>query len=427
MKKLLLLVILSLPSAYLLSQYSETKHTSIHGTADSVDDEYIAAFVDELLAKVENDIQMYVEKKRAQSDEEVNNDSIISHNGDLEIAEGDTVYGDVVVKKGTLTVRGVIDGDALVVNGNIVVKDGGKISGNARAINGTITREPKGIVVGFVEETSSSSASRFGQKESPIKKRWRTFSDMTDWEDGRTNVFYFHYNRVEGLFFGVGKEKKYYWDGSKSVSGYGGAGYGIKTHRWNLQLGLDRQFANDDVIYEIGTQAHSIADSKDAWIMGLTENTITALVVQEDYRDYFWREGFSFHTARLSKETGLETMLKLEYSNDRYSALSKQTDWAIFHPSGSLFRENPAVNEGYIKSISLSASLNNVEREGRQKHGWNVVALLEKSGNELGGTFNFTQGILDVRRYQPLSRYDNINMRVRVGTLEGDYITQKIF
>ena len=46
---------------------------------------------------------------------------------------------------------------------------------------------------------------------------------------------------------------------------------------------------------------------------------------------------------------------------------------------------------------------------------------------EFGGDFDFTQAVIDVRRFQPLSEYDKINVRVRAGSLEGDYIPQKSF
>ncbi len=55
--------------------------------------------------------------------------------------------------------------------------------------------------------------------------------------------FIFRYNRVEGVFLGLGSEKKYYWDGERNWNMYGSAGWGVKSHTWRGNLGLARQFA----------------------------------------------------------------------------------------------------------------------------------------------------------------------------------------
>jgi Surface antigen. len=83
--------------------------------------------------------------------------------------------------------------------------------------------------------------------------------------------------------------------------------------------------------------------------------------------------------------------------------------------------------EGTMHSVLGTAGLSTLERRGRGTVGWNVFASLERGGDAFGGDFNFTQAVLDVRRFQPLSEYDKINFRVRVGSLQGDYIPQKSF
>ena len=82
-------------------------------------------------------------------------ESAVTFSGNTSIDQSDTIDGNVVVKGGTLTVIGLVHGDALAINGDIIVKDGGKITGNARAINGKVVKEGSGMVVGYSKETSS--------------------------------------------------------------------------------------------------------------------------------------------------------------------------------------------------------------------------------------------------------------------------------
>jgi len=86
--------------------------------------------------------------------------------------------------------------------------------------------------------------------------------------------FIFRYNRVEGVFVGTWLRKKYYWDGEKTWSMYGSAGWGFKSHIWRGNLGLIRQFAvlskEGSGIIELGAEGYSLTDTKDKWIYFVT-------------------------------------------------------------------------------------------------------------------------------------------------------------
>jgi hypothetical protein len=69
--------------------------------------------------------------------------------GDSTIASGRTAKGTVAVAGGTLHVRGILDGNAISYNGDIVVHQGGEIRGDAHAILGKVVLDG-GIVDGDV-------------------------------------------------------------------------------------------------------------------------------------------------------------------------------------------------------------------------------------------------------------------------------------
>lgn len=401
------------------------------------DQNEINSFIDDLLQSIELRAERLAKESKGHRDYsavkeddstksvEKGKEGAITFNGNTEIGSDDKVDGDIVVKGGTLTVAGVINGDALVINGNIVVKNGGKISGNARAINGKVTKESGGEIGGYTEEKSTANDAGYSWMSRKPRSS-RTFNDL--WLDEQTlsDNFIFRYNRVEGFFLGIGSEKKFYWDGSKQFSAHGSVGYGFRIHRWRTNLGIDRQLATEDALYEVGIEGHNNTSTKDEWIMGLGENNVTALLWHEDYRDYYTRQGASVHAARYTKEKELSTQVMLEYIVDTYSSLSNGTNWSLFRPSHS-FRTNPSINEGVMHSVRGSFGISTLEEKRKRSVGWNIFASAEKGGDAFKGDFNFTQVLFDIRRFQPISSFDNLNMRVRVGSLYGDNIIQKTF
>jgi hypothetical protein len=86
--------------------------------------------------------------------------------GEKTLAAGSTTAGPVAVANGTLHVRGIVTGDAVSYNGDIVVHSGGEIRGNAYAANGKVVIDG-GTVTGDSRSlggdlTPLSSASRRG-------------------------------------------------------------------------------------------------------------------------------------------------------------------------------------------------------------------------------------------------------------------------
>ncbi|MBM4162179.1 MAG: hypothetical protein FJ217_13910, partial [Ignavibacteria bacterium] len=356
----------------------------------------------------------------------IRDDNTLTYEGNAVIEEGDTVIANVVVKAGDLTVVGTIVGDALVVGGDLYVEQGGHITGNAKVINGEVIKDEAGRIDGYIDKTSST-ANSYRETE---KKFTRSSTRLNaNWVSETTNLdnFVFRYNRVEGLFLGVGSDKRYYWDGRKSYTTYGSFGYGLKSRGWRGNLGLSRQFAFDDgQLIEIGVEGHNLTDTKDNWIIGLSENTAAAILIHEDYRDYFRRTGVGFNVGYAIQQDYVTGQLRTEYLIDDYKSMENRTEWSIFG-GNKRFRFNPPIDEGKMHSILASAGLSTVTKTLYGPEGWSIFGTAEFADRDFGGDFKFNQYVLDVRRYQPLGRYHNLNVRLRVGTTEGTVPAQKIF
>lgn len=354
-------------------------------------------------------------------------DSNLTYQGNTVIQKGDTLNTNVIVKSGDLTIYGRINGDVLVIGGDLYVRDGAYVGGNIKVINGEVNKDDDAIVMGYIDESSSRKEKAYREEE----KNFRRSSTRlhANWANETTNLdnFIFRYNRVEGLFLGAGSEKRYYWDDQRSYSLYGSVGYGFKSHNWRGNLGLSRQFAFDDgQLIEIEAEGHSLTDTKDDWLIGVHENTAAAILIHEDYRDYFRRDGYGINLGYATQRDYFTGQVKVGYLSDEYRSMENQTEWSFFG-GDKRFRPNPAIDEGNMRSIVSSAGLSTVTSTMYGPEGWSMLATAEVAEKNLGGEFTFNRYVADVRRYQPLGRYDNLNIRVRVGTAEGVLPLQKTF
>jgi hypothetical protein len=354
-------------------------------------------------------------------------DTSVTYEGNTIIEKMDTVNSNVVVKAGTLTVFGRINGDVLVVGGDLRIKDNAYISGNVKVINGEVLKDEDAVVVGYIDKSSSRKEKAYREETKDFRKASTRLN--ATWVPETTNLdnFIFRYNRVEGLFLGLGSEKRYYWDGQKSYSAYGSFGYGFKSHNWRGNLGLSRQFAFDDgQLFEIEGEGHSLTDSKEDWLIGLAENTAAAFFIHEDFRDYFQRSGYGVNAGYAVQQDYLTGQVKIGYLSDEYRSMTNQTEWSLFG-GNKVFRLNPLIDEGMMRSVVGSVGLSTVTTTMYGPEGWSVLATGEGAKKSLKSEFEFNRYVADIRRYQPMGRYDNLNVRVRVGSSDGVLPIQKVF
>jgi hypothetical protein len=189
-----------------------------------------------------------------------------------------------------------------------------------------------------------------------------------------------------------------------------------------------RQFAllsdEGSGIIELGAEGYTLTDTKDQWIISQNENTASALLIHEDFRNYFERKGFTIHTAYYLKHDYWKGELTLAYLADSYDSLANKTDWALFG-GNKKFRANPAIDPGKMRSVMLSGGISTVTKTSRAQEGWSLFGSAEFAKKNWGSEFEFYQYIFDLRRFQPLGRYENFNVRVRVGTASGALPPQK--
>ncbi len=185
-----------------------------------------------------------------------------------------------------------------------------------------------------------------------------------------------------------------------------GGGYGFDDERFKYRISAWATFFSSPALW-LGVERHYERDFIDSRYDPAGELFVTLfnLIDRYDYRDYFYRDGWS---ATLSYDPLMLFPTSLRFADDRYYNAHTVGDWSIFNTDRE-YRSNPPVNEGRIRSVTgtlqfddrdfidnageisrfgsrnhtptLLAGWHDVDIEGTQ---WNILSL----GARLDGRFN---------------------------------------
>ncbi len=162
---------------------------------------------------------------------------------------------------------------------------------------------------------------------------------VTDFSD------FFHFNRVEGGYFGAGVDLSQYL-GSTSLRLSGG--YGVADKQWKYGARVEQFFSKARDL-SLGGEVHRTMRYREGEsVFGRGTITLLALLEKNDPVDYFLGEGFSIFSTVKPLE---DISLGLSYLDERQSTVWKQTDYSILRPS-AFFRPNPPITDGHYRSMT---------------------------------------------------------------------------
>ncbi|CAN5244290.1 BamA/TamA family outer membrane protein [soil metagenome] len=171
-----------------------------------------------------------------------------------------------------------------------------------------------------------------------------------------------HFNRVNGLFFSIKKERMQWHRRSTfltipEIQPHGFVGIGTATGTIDYAFGLDRLFGERER-FMLGTELHRATATEDYWRTGLIENTLTSLFAGYDYLDYYRLYGFGIYAVY---RTNRLIEAAFSYNANQVSTLQQETTFSLFGYSNT-YRPNPPVDANSdqinIDSYSFSLSLN---------------------------------------------------------------------
>ena len=353
---------------------------------------------------------------------------IIRHYGHTSIDADEHIYGNVMVADGNLKILGSVTGDVIVINGDIRLSGEAYVGGNIVCVDGRIYQTGRSEANGYLLETNSRNLGRRSENQWLAYDHYRF--QHSNWGNYSTlplepmsNKVLFRYNRVQGFFAGLNFPNSISKIG-QSTSIHGFVGYGFSEKKFRYQLGLDRSFFNRrDYRFELGGKFYDLTDTRDDWYITPLENTLSAVLFNSDYQDYYQRKGFELHA---SQNLTVFFKASLIYRNDNYHSVTSNTDWALFG-KGKSFRDNPEIVEGNMRSLTGELYFDTRNDRDFPFSGWYGRLTMEVSNDKLSSDFYFNQYILDIRNYLPVSRTEQLDFRLRVGSSEKMLPSQKYF
>lgn len=183
------------------------------------------------------------------------------------------------------------------------------------------------------------------------------------------------YNRVEGLGLHCGISARDLIPGTSiALSG----SYGFKDQRWKGEAGWFWFPGGQKRFFIEGNAFRTLGFEEDQKMISTTKNSWTSLLFKEDYRDYYYKQGFS---AGLGLKLTDNLAIKLDAVHQDETSAVSHSQLSLFRYK-SRFRLNPQIAEGLYRGI-----------EGRllwRTHNWQWDLFGTVADKDLlGGDFTF--------------------------------------
>lgn len=374
-----------------------------------------------------------------------NNPRTIHFNGRTRIPADGKVSGDVAVMDGPMEVAGRIDGDLIVINGDLVLVPGAVVGGSVIVVGGEISGADSARVAGEITSYSAPlEFARSGERivlrepgepadslgdETVLHRRPRGRARLVLASEGS-------YNRVEGLPITFGPVVE--TPGSNPFRLRARAIFRTeaegpyRAERWGGEVQAE-QFLGGNRLLRVGGAVRSLVSPIEGWHLTNVENSLSTFVFHRDLRDYYQRRGYSvFATVapRFSPFSGT-----LEFRSERHLPLAAGDPWSIFN-EGEGWRLQPYAARGDLSSLVGSIQWDSRNDPDDPSSGWYFETELERavrstlvqpeflatsifrdnvgdvvvSGERPFGLF--THGMIDLRRYNRISPTSRLNLRV---------------
>ncbi len=342
------------------------------------------------------------------------------------------VEGDLVVINGDvrITPSGVVTGDILVLGGRILVDDGGTVGGTPLeyAIPAPLTLSPDGMLM---RQSARRALSDYTSASRSFT--WRNTVTTLHLDPG-------NYNRVEGLPIELGPSLVWYRDdqtrltmdltgiirtsadptGSRGRLGWRGRAAVVHGGPRSITFGVRA----GSVIAPVADQPYQ-----------MVESGLGAFLFRRDFRDWYAMRSFGLFTD-ITLSPKLQLSLGVDRSReetvnavDAFSVLLGSEEW----------RPNPLIDDGRFLTQSLGATYDTRDDRRRPTSGWHIRGVLHRVQSNSLTPVSLPQEIrpglpttgydaldidVDVRRYQRLGPDQSLHLRLLGGGwLSGNSLT----
>jgi len=264
------------------------------------------------------------------------------------------------------------------------------------------------------EQAPDGSRTYFGHGEPWLRAPFgdRLLTEPEQWRSegrraGRLNVS-FDYNRVDPLRVGLGFEAQR--PGTLHPRLGGRIEYATGRDRTLYGAQIEQPLVRSDR-YAIGGSVVRLTAHNDLQQVEDLENSLALLIARTDHRDYFEREGQGAYLAWRVPDFSNVT---LHVRSDDYRSIPLDPGTRSWFYRDRGLRPNPAIDEGRARTLMLR-----LERFAHRTHlthaGLYHGIELERAGGRLGGDFDYTRALADVRGVIRVSPAATLALRTVAG------------
>lgn len=273
--------------------------------------------------------------------------------GPIRIARGTEVGGDLAALGGPVSVAGTVRGDMLVINGDVQLEIGGRITGALTVIGGSVTG-PVAEVGGGV--TVYPESLRFRREQDRIialdpsgesllsRPTWFGRGELVLRADGA-------YNRVEGLpialgtRFELGRSNPTVFDARVVYR----TGNGLQFHPDELghSLGVE-QFMGGHRTLRLGVGWYRQIDPIEPRGVTDLESSLSTFVLHQDLRDHYDRNGWHAYLAYSGRTRPVEA--RVEYRDEQHNSIASRNPWSLLDNDED-WRAQPQMASGGIRLV----------------------------------------------------------------------------
>ena len=364
--------------------------------------------------------------------------------GAYEIDSSRVVTGDIAVLDGPVTIAGRVNGRVIAINSDVILKPGARVEGQILVVGGNVEGKDDAFIGGDVRTYRQRLTYRregdrlIGSGSSEEDARWwnrrqkwhsRSYSDLR-LISAKT------YNRVEGLPIFLGPTFGHRFGVSRLKADVMGIFRTGDELRWNsatvghsvraeLETGSRPGFS-------VGGKLFDVVDPPEDWHLTDVEVGLASFFLHRDYRDYYNRHGGSGFV-KVTFVPGLDLTASL--SDERWATRSTLDPFTLFR-NGQDWRPNPTMDEGRFHITNGTVQVDTRTHDEDPRSGWYITADYEYGSGRTtsfgavspgvrdpdpDGFTTYSRGFLDLRRYNRVSPEGQLNLRlVAGGWLGGD-------
>jgi hypothetical protein len=364
--------------------------------------------------------------------------------GPLEIEAGREVHGDVAVLRGPLTIAGHVTGRVIAINSDVILRASARVDGDMLVVGGEVDGRDVADVAGeiriyrqsmnFREENEAIYAERdtLTDDGQPWWHRWERHRQERSWSKLQI-ASAGAYNRVEGLPINLGPQifVPTSW-GSTRLDAYAifRTGSSFSSHEDDLGHNVHGELRIGRLEgFALGGRLFNMVEGVEPWQLTDLEVGLASFVAHRDYRDYFQRHGGSVSASLFA---GQIVSLTGSFSDERWLTREANNPFTLFGGDDS-WRPNPAMDEGRMHVASATFAVDTRNDDENPWSGWHLIADWERGTGSLqrvglttttnGSTITwsgptptvYSRGFLDLRRYNRVSPEGQLNFRALIG------------